>query len=67
MFPQQSHNCGIGKDRKLTAAKATLQCSLPSPLTPHPFLILSEATPLTCDIKETGWKTFAQMLRIWSR
>ena len=34
MFPQQSHNSGIGKDRKLTAAKATLLCSLTSRTTP---------------------------------
>ena len=30
MLPQQSLNSGIGKDRKLTAAKATLLCSLTS-------------------------------------
>ena len=34
IFPQQSLNRGIGKDRKLTAAKATLLCSLTSRTTP---------------------------------
>ena len=32
--PQQSLNSGIGKDRKLTAAKATLLCSPTSRTTP---------------------------------
>ena len=34
MLPQQSFNSGIGKDKKLTAAKATLLCSLTSRTTP---------------------------------
>ena len=34
IFPKQSLNSGIGKDRKLTAAKATLLCSLTSRTTP---------------------------------
>ena len=34
MLPQQSLKSGIGKDRKLTAAKATLLCSLTSRTTP---------------------------------
>ena len=41
IFPQQSLNSGIRKDRKLTAAKAMLLCSLTSRTTPH----LTPSTP----------------------
>ena len=44
IFPQQSLNRGIGKDRKLSATKATLLCSLTSrttPLLPPPIHSLS--------------------------
>ena len=47
IFPQQSLNSGIRKDRKLTAAKTMLLCSLTSRTTP----------PLTPPIHSLSYKS----------